>query len=178
MLNVKSVKWFFPVLLFFLMPGCSTTEKCAQKTEPSVQEAEAHVKNAPYRVRGKRYIPMSVADALQYHETGYASWYGGKARRLKTSSGEYINPQRSMTAAHKTLPMPCKVKVTCLETGKSTVVRINNRGPFHSNRLIDLTTAAASRIGLHRRGVSRARMRFPPVNPISSFSVYLSFYPA
>ena len=132
MLNVKSVKWFFPVLLFFLMPGCSTTEKCAQKTEPSVQEAEAHVKNAPYRVRGKRYTPMSVADALQYHETGYASWYGGKARRL--------------------------VKVTCLETGKSTVVRINNRGPFHSNRLIDLTTAAASRIGLHRRGVSRVRL--------------------
>ena len=118
MLNVKSVKWFLPVLLLFLMPGCSTTEKCAQKTEPSVQEAEAHVKNAPYRVRGKRYTPMSVADALQYHETGYASWYGGKARRLKTSSGEYINPQRSMTAAHKTLPMPCKVKVTCLETGK------------------------------------------------------------
>ena len=147
MLNVKSVKWFFPVLLFFLMPGCSTTEKCAQKTEPSV-----------HRVRGKRYTPMSVADALQYHETGYASWYGGKARRLKTSSGEYINPQRSMTAAHKTLPMPCKVKVTCLETGKSTVVRINNRGPFHSNRLIDLTTAAASRIGLHRRGVSRVRL--------------------
>ena len=108
MLNVKSVKWFFPVLLFFLMPGCSTTEKCAQKTEPSVQEAEAHVKNAPYRVRGKRYTPMSVADALQYHETGYASWYGGKARRLKTSSGEYINTQLSMTAAHNTLQMTCK----------------------------------------------------------------------
>ena len=101
---------------------------------------------------------MSVADALQYSETGYASWYGGKGRSMKTSSGEYINPQRSMTAAHKTLPMPCKVKVTCLETGKSTVVRINNRGPFHSNRLIDLTTAAASRIGLHRRGVSRVRL--------------------
>ena len=100
----------------------------------------------------------ALPGALQYHETGYASWYGGKARRLKTSSGEYINPQRSMTAAHKTLPMPCKVKVTCLETGKSTVVRINNRGPFHSNRLIDLTTAAASRIGLHRRGVSRVRL--------------------
>ena len=79
MLNVKSVKWFFPVLLFFLMPGCSTTEKCAQKTEPSVQEAEAHVKIAPYRVRGKRYTPMSVADALQYHETGYASWFDALA---------------------------------------------------------------------------------------------------
>ena len=105
MLNVKSVKWFFPVLLFFLMPGCSTTEKCAQKTEPSVQEAEAHVKNA-LPGAWKRYTPMSVADALQYHETGYASWYGGKARRLKTSSGEYINPQRSMTAAHK----PCRCR--------------------------------------------------------------------
>jgi len=127
-LNVKSVKWFFPVLLFFLMPGCSTTEKCAQKTEPSVQEAEAHVKNAPYRVRGKRYTPMSVADALQYHETGYASWYGGKARRLKTSSGEYINPQRSMTAAHKTLPMPCKVKVTCLDPEHEYVDLTGNLG--------------------------------------------------
>ncbi|GAA5567704.1 septal ring lytic transglycosylase RlpA family protein [Akkermansia sp. NBRC 115031] len=63
-----------------------------------------------------------------------------------------------MTAAHKTLPMPCKVKVTCLATGKSAVVRINNRGPFHSNRLIDLTASAASRIGLHSRGVSKVRL--------------------
>ena len=101
---------------------------------------------------------MSVADALQYSETGYASWYGGKGRSMKTSSGEYINPQRSMTAAHKTLPMPCKVKVTRLATGKSAVVRINNRGPFHSNRLIDLTASAASRIGLHSRGVSKVRL--------------------
>lgn len=116
MLKIKSVNWSLPVLLLFLMPGCSTTEKCGQKTAPAVQATEAHVKNAPYRVRGKRYTPMSVADALQYSETGYASWYGGKGRSMKTSSGEYINPQRSMTAAHKTLPMPCKVKVTCLAT--------------------------------------------------------------
>lgn len=158
MLKVKSVKCPFPVLLLFLMPACSTPEKSAQKTAPAVQAAEARVKNAPYRVRGKRYTPMSVADALQYTETGYASWYGGKGRSMKTSSGEYINPQRSMTAAHKTLPMPCKVKVTCLATGKSTIVRINNRGPFHSNRLIDLTTSAAKRIGLHSRGVSKVRL--------------------
>ena len=139
------MNWSLPVLLLFLMPGCSTTEKCGQKTAPAVQATEAHVKNAPYRVRGKRYTPMSVAD-------------GGKGRSMKTSSGEYINPQRSMTAAHKTLPMPCKVKVTCLATGKSAVVRINNRGPFHSNRLIDLTASAASRIGLHSRGVSKVRL--------------------
>lgn len=101
---------------------------------------------------------MSVEAALKYRETGYASWYGGKKRSMKTSSGEYINPQLSMTAAHKTLPMPCKVKVTCLATGKSAVVRVNNRGPFHSNRLIDLTSAAACRIGLHGRGISRVRL--------------------
>ena len=118
MLKIKSVNWSLPVLLLFLMPGCSTTEKCGQKTAPAVQATEAHVKNAPYRVRGKRYTPMSVADALQYSETGYASWYGGKGRSMKTSSGEYINPQRSMTAAHKTLPMPCKVKVTCRGHGQ------------------------------------------------------------
>lgn len=158
MLKIKNVKWSVLVLLLFLMPACSTIEKCAQNTAPSVQAAEAHVKNAPYRVRGKRYTPMSVADALNYSETGYASWYGGKGRSMKTSSGEYINPQRSMTAAHTTLPMPCKVKVTCLATGKSTIVRINNRGPFHSNRLIDLTASAASRIGLHSRGVSKVRL--------------------
>lgn len=63
-----------------------------------------------------------------------------------------------MTAAHKTLPLPCKVKVTCLKTGKSVIVRINNRGPFHSNRLIDLTSAAAHRINLNGRGVGKVRL--------------------
>lgn len=159
MLRVKSVKWPLPVLLFFLLPACSTTEPQTQNTTDRGQTAEAHVKNAPYRVRGKKYTPMSVADALEYRETGYASWYGGKKRNMKTSSGEYINPQRSMTAAHKTLPMPCKVKVTCLVTGKSVVVRVNNRGPFHSNRLIDLTSAAASRIGMRSHGVSGVHLK-------------------
>lgn len=101
---------------------------------------------------------MSVEEALRYKATGYASWYGGKKTRIKTSSGEYINPRTSMTAAHKTLPMPCKVKVTCLTTGKSVIVRINNRGPFHSNRIIDLTTAAAGHIGLHKKGITKVQL--------------------
>lgn len=146
------------MLLLLLLPSCSTTGRQARAANTSVQATEEHVKNAPYRVRGRKHVPMSVEEALKYQETGYASWYGGKNSRMKTSSGEYINPQRSMTAAHKTLPMPCKVKVTCLSTGKSVVVRINNRGPFHSNRLIDLTTAAAGRIGLRSRGVGKVHL--------------------
>ena len=101
---------------------------------------------------------MSVQEALDYKETGYASWYGGTKRRLRTSSGEHINPRTSLTAAHKTLPMPCKVKVTCLKTGKSVIVRVNNRGPFQSNRLIDLTPAAAHRINLKGRGIGKVRL--------------------
>lgn len=158
MLKVKSVKWSVLLPLFFLLPACSAPERQARKTAPAVRTTETHVKNASYRVRGKKYTPMSVADALEYRETGYASWYGGKKRSMKTSSGEYINPQLSMTAAHTTLPMPCKVKVTCVATGKSVIVRVNNRGPFHSNRLIDLTSAAASCIGLHGRGIARVRL--------------------
>ena len=115
-------------------------------------------KNAPYKVGGKRYVPMSVQEALNYKETGYACWYGGTKHRHRTSSGEDINPRTSLTAAHKTLPMPCKVKVTCLKTGKSVIVRINNRGPFHSNRLIDLTSAAAHRINLNGRGIGKVRL--------------------
>lgn len=139
---------------------CSTTGKSphVRNTASSVQATEAHVKNAPYKAGGKRYVPMSVQEALDYKETGYASWYGGTKRRLRTSSGEHINPRTSLTAAHKTLPMPCKVKVTCLKTGKSVIVRVNNRGPFHSNRLIDLTPAAAHRINLKGRGIGKVRL--------------------
>ena len=160
MLRVKNVKWPILILLSCLLPACSTTGKSphVRNTDPAVQATEAHVKNAPYKVGGKRYVPMNVQEALNYKETGYACWYGGTKHRLRTSSGEYINPRTSLTAAHKTLPMPCKVKVTCLKTGKSVIVRINNRGPFHSNRLIDLTSAAAHRINLNGRGIGKVRL--------------------
>lgn len=130
MLKIKSVNWSLPVLLLFLMPGCSTTEKCGQKTGPGRTGDRGACKKRAYRVRGKRYTPMSVADALQYSETGYASWYGGKGRSMKTSSGEYINPQRSMTAAHKTLPMPCKVKVTAWQRANQPSSGSTTEAPF------------------------------------------------
>lgn len=154
------MKWFVPILLACLAPSCTRPADVLHQKErhSSTDAAEKHVKNASYRVRGKKYYPMSVRDALRYKETGYASMYGRSSRRVKTSSGEYVNPQTSMSAAHRTLPMPCKVKVTCLATGKSVVVRVNNRGPFYDSRVIDLTSAAARQIGLHGRGIGKVRL--------------------
>jgi rare lipoprotein A len=105
--------------------------------------------NRPYTVFGETYTP--VVDTQPFKQRGVASWYGRKFQGQKTASGEPYD-MFSMTAAHKTLPIPSYVKVTNLANGKSVVVRINDRGPFHSNRIIDLSYAAATRIGLAAKG--------------------------
>jgi rare lipoprotein A len=105
--------------------------------------------NRPYAVFGETYVP--VVDEEPYKQRGLASWYGRKFHGQKTSSGETYD-MFAMTAAHKTLPIPSYAKVTNLATGKSVVVRINDRGPFHSGRIIDLSYAAAKRIGIVGRG--------------------------
>lgn len=86
-----------------------------------------------------------------------ASWYGGRWHGRKTANGERYN-QNSLTAAHKRLPFNTKVKVTNLRTGKSCVVRINNRGPYVRGRVIDLSVAAAKQIGSYDGGLSRVRL--------------------
>lgn len=98
-----------------------------------------------YVVFGKRYYVM--ASSAGYRERGIASWYGTKFHGRKTSSGEPYD-MYDMTAAHKTLPLPTYVRVTNLKNGRSTVVKVNDRGPFHSNRLIDLSYAAATKLGI------------------------------
>ena len=105
--------------------------------------------NRPYVVFGRSYVPAVNKDA--YRERGIASWYGKKFHGQKTSSGE-IYDMFAMTAAHKTLPIPSYAKVTNVRTGASVVVRINDRGPFHGDRIIDLSYAAASRIGVASAG--------------------------
>jgi rare lipoprotein A len=105
--------------------------------------------NRPYSVFGETYTP--VVNTQPFKQRGVASWYGRKFQGQKTASGEPYD-MFQMTAAHKTLPIPSYVKVTNLANGKSVVVRINDRGPFHSNRIIDLSYAAASRIGLAAKG--------------------------
>lgn len=109
----------------------------------------------PYTVLGKTYNLLE--DETAYKERGNASWYGYKFNGHKTSNGE-IYDMYAMTAAHKTLPIPSYVKVTNLDNGKSVVVRVNDRGPFHAGRIIDLSYAAAQRIGIHRAGTGRVEV--------------------
>jgi len=139
-----------------------------------VKEAirQGRVKNSPYRVKGKKYYPMTVAKAQQYKETGVASWYGNETLNQKdghmTANGEAFNPN-ALSAAHKYLPLPTNVKVTNLQNGHSVIVRVNDRGPFPSDhnpasgrRIIDVSYAAAKQLGFQSQGTARVRVETIP----------------
>lgn len=109
-----------------------------------------------YVVLGKRYY--TLPESKGFVERGIASWYGRKFHGRKTSNGE-VYDMYTMTAAHKRLPIPTYLKVTNLENGRSVVVRVNDRGPFHENRIVDLSYAAASRIGMLGKGTALVEIR-------------------
>jgi rare lipoprotein A len=109
-----------------------------------------------YRVLGKRY--HTLKSSKNYEEQGIASWYGTKFHRVRTSSGERYN-MLAMTAAHKTLPLPTYVRVTNLANGKKVVVKVNDRGPFEGNRLIDLSYVAAKKLGMLRYGTAHVDVK-------------------
>ncbi len=111
-----------------------------------------------YRVLGQRYTPEYDPD---YVEEGMASWYGPNFHGRPTANGEEFN-QWALTAAHRTLPMPSMVKVTHMETGKSIKVRVNDRGPFAHNRIIDLSRASAEALGMIGQGVAKVRVEYLP----------------
>ncbi|HEY6451070.1 MAG TPA: septal ring lytic transglycosylase RlpA family protein [Steroidobacteraceae bacterium] len=104
-----------------------------------------------YDVAGHRYVVL--ASAAGYRERGVASWYGPDFHGLRTATGERYD-MFAMTAAHKTLPIPCYARVTNLSNGRSTVVRINDRGPFVANRIIDLSYSAALKLDMIRNGTA------------------------
>lgn len=105
--------------------------------------------NRPYRVFGKTYTPITEDVPLRQRGTG--SWYGKKFHGQKTSSGELYDMYK-MTAAHPTLPIPSYVRVTNLDNGRQVIVRVNDRGPFHSSRIIDLSYTAALKLGYLNKG--------------------------
>ncbi len=111
---------------------------------------------SPYAVLDKKYTVLDSADG--YVERGIASWYGTKFNGRATSSGE-IYDICAFTAAHKTLPLPSFARVTNLDNGRSVIVRVNDRGPFHFGRIIDLSYAAASRLGVDKAGTARVEVR-------------------
>ncbi|BBO75393.1 hypothetical protein DSCW_28100 [Desulfosarcina widdelii] len=128
---------------------------------PKEAIAQGRVKASPYVVRGRRYVPMTVAQAQTYRETGVASWYGMETYRQRgghmTANGEAFNPN-GLSAAHKHLPLPSFVRVTNLSNRRSIVVRVNDRGPFVDGRIIDLSAGAAKKLGFYKKGTARVRV--------------------
>lgn len=131
--------------------------------------------SAPYTVRGKTYYPMHSEQG--FSEQGIASWYGRKFHGYHTSNGE-VYDMFAMTAAHKTLPLPSFVKVTNLENGKSAVVRVNDRGPFHDDRIIDLSYAAAYKLGFYRQGTANVKIEALLPNDSQAHSAYIQIVAA
>ena len=123
---------------------------------PRVEPRSAHGNPPFYNVLGRRYYVLATADG--YLDRGVASWYGPTFHGGNTSSGEPYD-MYAMTAAHKTLPLPCYARVTNLRNGRSVVVRINDRGPFVANRLIDLSYSAAAKLDMIRDGTTLVEVR-------------------
>ncbi len=149
-------------LVILLLAACTTTQKdggpsfyvdeskipdATPKTEPLSKYGNL----SSYRVFGKNYYVMK--SSKHYKARGIASWYGTKFQAQRTSSGEKYN-MLGMTAAHKTLPLPTYVEVTNLANGKKVIVKVNDRGPFESNRLIDLSYVAAKKLGMLGHGTA------------------------
>jgi rare lipoprotein A len=123
---------------------------------PRVEPRSAHGNPPFYEAMGKRYYVLGASDG--YVERGVASWYGPTFHGVNTSSGERYD-MYAMTAAHKTLPLPTYVRVTNLRNGRSITVRINDRGPFVGNRLIDLSYTAAAKLDMVREGTTFVEVR-------------------
>lgn len=110
----------------------------------------------PYKIFGITYTPKKVDKFVQ---TGLASWYGDDFHNRKTANGEKFN-MYDMTAAHKTLQIPSVIKVTNLENGKSVILRVNDRGPFFGDRILDVSKAAAEKLEFHKKGLTKIKIEF------------------
>ncbi len=133
-------------------PDVSRVPEPVPRAEPRARYGN----HSPYTVLGRTYTVLPTSKG--YVERGLASWYGTKFHGRYTSSREPYD-MYAMTAAHKSLPLPTYVRVTNLENGRSLVVRVNDRGPFHDGRIIDLSYSAAIRLGVHERGTARVEVR-------------------
>ena len=139
-------------------PAADTSVQAAATAQPDVvvQTEPLHkTANLSYKVAGKRYQPTQTIES--FSQTGKASWYGPGFHGKKTSSGERFD-MNTLSAAHRTLPIPSYARVTNLSNGKSVVVRINDRGPFHGNRVMDLSKAAAKELGFIHTGTANVKV--------------------
>lgn len=130
--------------------------------QPRYEEPRRAGNKSPYTVWGKKYSVMD--DNNGYVAEGMASWYGEKFHGHKTSNGEVFDMYQ-MTAAHKSLRIPSYARVTNLANGRSVIVRVNDRGPFHGDRMVDLSYAAAKRLGYQGQGVAKVQVEAITVRP-------------
>lgn len=179
--------WILTACIFF-MAGCHSNairydvpvDIQVKDSGPKTPLAVAHIPDAvpvkeprtkagnksPYTVLGKTYHLIKNTD--NFTQQGYASWYGKKFHGRKTSNGEIYN-MYGMTAAHKTLPIPTFVRVTNLKNNKQVIVRVNDRGPFHNDRIIDLTYTAARKLGFDGQGTTKVRIDIVEADNTSQF---------
>lgn len=178
MFNNELKRAIFIVLLIIIIAifvGCSSGPVIMRDNEgnlvdaapahpKTIQYAEATPKNLPlsrygnratYAVDGKNYDVLLTAKG--YKEQGIASWYGTKFDKKRTSSGDKYDMYQ-LTAAHKTLPLPTFVKVKNLENGRTAIVKVNDRGPFHDDRVLDLSYAAARHLGIFENGTAKVEV--------------------
>ncbi len=145
---------------------CLVVVSCAPKViqAPPVTVGTYKV-GKPYFIKGVRYVPREDPN---YNKTGIASWYGKQFHGRKTANGE-VYDMDALTAAHPTLPLPTKVRVTNLENGKSLVLRVNDRGPFANGRIIDVSRRSAQLLGFERQGTAKVRVEYMSLAPRETF---------
>jgi rare lipoprotein A len=160
------------------LAGCSSSDKFASKVDPKygvaasprvVEPGEpvpkgggAYRVGKPYMVAGRMYVPE---ENRRYRAEGQASWYGDDFHGRLTANGEIFDME-SISAAHPTLPMPSYVRVTNLTNRRSLIVRVNDRGPYHGNREIDVSVRAAQLLDFHKHGVTRVRVEYVGPAPL------------
>ncbi len=152
-----------------LPPAAATPPPVPDSVPDAVPRIEPRSRNGNppfYDVFGRRYFVLS--SSAGYWERGVASWYGPGFHKVRTSTGEPYD-MYGMTAAHKTLPLPAFVRVTNLQNGRSVVVRVNDRGPFVGNRIIDLSYTAAAKLDMLRNGTAMVEVRsIDPSAPVAA----------
>ena len=182
-------KYIFKLIITFFLIGCQSIDPLFEENKPKVKESGAYYlddgpdknppenldkildaqpkyealskrANRPYVACDKKYVPMKKI--IPFEEEGYASWYGKRYHGKKTSIGETYDMYQ-MTGAHKTLPLPCYIKVTNLKNKRSVIIRVNDRGPFIDERIVDLSYAAAHRLKIIKKGSELVKIEM--VNP-------------
>lgn len=136
--------------------GVSSSPRVVDFDQPVPKGGGTYRVGKPYQVAGRTYIPE---ENTQYRAEGLASWYGDDFHGRRTANGEVFD-MTSITAAHPTLPMPSYVRVTNTANGKSLIVRVNDRGPYHGNRIIDVSHRAATLLDFKSSGVARVRVEY------------------